>query len=202
MRSKSPSRSKAARSFFFTTKRFNIFLLLVVCRRTPVRRIARATPTGRWRAGDRTFNSRRRLAPAVAKSCGHAVRPPCRQRGPGTGRTGGGCLRMPQPAVLQKACPKTGWSGIRTRDPPLLRRLLYPIELSNGGVPGVEPGEPPTGTPLTAFPPRRHTLERQTKSGPGAPAGNPTPGPLAIAARLRLPYPLREACQLPAIALT
>lgn len=58
-----------------------------------------------------------------------------------------------------------------------MRRLLYPIELSNGGVPGIEPGEPPTGTPLITFPPRRHALEQQTTVRPWRTGGEETPDP-------------------------
>jgi hypothetical protein len=109
MRSKSPLRSRAARSFFFTIKRFNIFLLplrfhtsssqfvIKRCRLTPARWAPRLAHTGEhpvrqaW-AGD---------SPGViAKAT--LPRPPApnalpHKRTEASDQTGGGCSRNPQP---------------------------------------------------------------------------------------------------------
>lgn len=68
------------------------------------------------------------------------------------GRTGGGRLRVPQPAGTAKFTVVKGqyWSGSRTRDRPTIRRLLYPTELSSGGVSG-SPARARHQSPLCRF---------------------------------------------------
>lgn len=61
------------------------------------------SPGRRWRGDDGAVSSRSSgrsgtTCPSWRIPSAFCL-PPCRQRGPGTGRTGGGCLRMPQPAV-------------------------------------------------------------------------------------------------------
>ena len=135
MRWKSPLRSRAARSFFLTIKRFNIFFSFVVFQF--VTWLAGARRSGgrsgrllRERPGGRT-----RLAAAQAIAPKPRPRRPApdalpHERTEASGRTGGGCLRIPQPAGTAISTVVTGQfpGGIRTRVRPLMRRLLYPTE--------------------------------------------------------------------------
>ena len=168
-------------------KRFNMFCSLQfqtssssvaaqICRLTPVRRAPHPALAGEQpepRAGlDATPGV---LAKAARPSPPDAGRPAAeaeRSAGPDRRRVlthsaaGGHC---------KNHCRKRQfWSGIRTRDRPLFRRLLYPIELSQGGVPGIEPGRA-TRHPAIAFPQRRHTAEQPENSWLHRTGGGRTP---------------------------
>ncbi len=129
---------------------------------------------------------RRRRSPGYRPQCAAA------EADDEAGQTDGGCLRWPQPAGTAFCC---FWSGIRTRDTPLAR-LLYPIELSNRGDPGIEPGKPPTGSPLLALVLLRHAAGQQTEVRPRRTGGRVIPDPWAVQRGCE-PAKLSESCASP-----
>lgn len=168
---------------------------------------ATATTAGQRRSGGRSADLGGRLPGARQRAwLRRAGRKQTHRPAPGPlpprraglpGQTGDGGLRQPRPAGYCLACfLRTGMERESNPRPTVDETAALPLELSKGGMPGIEPAQQPTCHSPTLLP-HSGGIRRNNRgfpSGCTAPAGfgTPTRRPCRESAMHSL---LREACQ-------